>query len=120
MLKDHFSVGLSYESFAGVAGVAVDTLYEWEKVHPEFSEAKKEFRPLAQLFYEKAGAHGMMGKVNGFIPSVWVFNMKNRFSWHDNIKVQSLADPEDNSKNKVIEKLSEQLAAMKSFANGLE
>ncbi len=37
----HCKKGLSYEAFAGVVDVCVDTLYEWEKVHPKFSEAKK-------------------------------------------------------------------------------
>lgn len=41
MLAAHFDDGYSYESFAGVVGVARSTLYEWEEQYPEFSDTKK-------------------------------------------------------------------------------
>ena len=69
--------GLSYESFASVPGVALQTLYEWEKAHPEFSEAKKTALPHSMVWWEKKG---MSGDIN---PTIWIFNMKNRFGWRD-------------------------------------
>ena len=38
-LIDHMSTGYSFESFAGKIGVDRDTIYEWRKVHPAFSDA---------------------------------------------------------------------------------
>jgi hypothetical protein len=82
-LVKHLEEGLSFEAFAGVCKVAVDTLYEWMKVHPEFSEAKKIGEAGGRLFWEKVGRAGMTGRVPGFQNAVWIFTMKNRFKWKD-------------------------------------
>lgn len=91
-LIKHMRKGLSFESFAGVVDVNIDTLYEWEKVHANFSEAKKIAFAKCRLFWEKKGHQGLYPKM---IPgekgvtllpmnsSVWIFNMKNRFGWKD-------------------------------------
>ena len=77
------SQGLSYEAFAGVVGTHIDTLYHWEKIHPEFSEAKKHGVSRSRIWWERAGQSGMLGEVKGFNAAVWIFNMKNRFGWRD-------------------------------------
>ena len=86
--------GLSYEAAAAVIGVNTSTLYEWEKKHPEFSNAKREAFGQSRLFWEKAGIGGMYmgGKDNPFNSTVWVFNMKNRFGWKDNTNHTIAAD----------------------------
>lgn len=38
---DFMGQGYSYTAFAGHLRINLDTLYEWQKVHPEFSEATK-------------------------------------------------------------------------------
>jgi len=38
---DFMGQGYSYTAYAGHIRVNLDTLYEWQKVHPEFSEATK-------------------------------------------------------------------------------
>ena len=79
----HMASGLSFESFAAVIKVNQDTLHEWAKVQPEFSEAKKEAWSQNMLFWERIGLTGMAGKMPGFNAAIWIFNMKNRFKWRD-------------------------------------
>jgi hypothetical protein len=79
----HMTQGLSFETFAAVIKVNQDTLHEWAKVHPEFSEAKKEAWAQNQLFWERIGITGMAGKIANFNATVWIFNMKNRHRWRD-------------------------------------
>jgi hypothetical protein len=44
--------GLSLPAIAGVIGVAVDTIYEWKKVHADFSEACSRARSARILWWE--------------------------------------------------------------------
>jgi DNA-binding transcriptional regulator YiaG len=95
--------GFSYEAFAGYIGVHKDTLYEWEKaVYPdnypeealrgtkkyqEFSDSKKIAFDLNRHYWENAGKTLMFMGAKDVSPSVWIFNMKNRFKWRDNVDV---------------------------------
>lgn len=72
-------LGYSVEAFAGEIGVNIDSIYEWEKVHPAFSEAKSIAFGKNRVFWESR-AIGDPSKVNA---SIWIFNMKNRFKWRD-------------------------------------
>lgn len=100
MLIDHMKGGLSYESFAGVAGVSRATLYNWESDKEEFKAAKEIGEAMSLLWWEKLGLAAMVGAnitlPNGqkldfkkFNATVWIFSMKNRFGWRDRA-------PEDN------------------------
>jgi transcriptional regulator with XRE-family HTH domain len=93
MLVDHMAEGFSYESFAGKIGTTRATLYNWEKQHPEFLDAKKHAFEACLQFWEAQGIKGLWNEsfkdddgttvsrsVNA---SVWIFNMKNRFKWRD-------------------------------------
>jgi transposase-like protein len=44
--------GLSLAAIAGVIGVAQDTIYEWRKVHSDFSEACSRARSARILWWE--------------------------------------------------------------------
>ena len=89
MIVDFMRKGKSLVGFAGTIGVHVDTLYEWEKVHADFSEAIKQARALCQLWWEDQGQVGLfMGKEDGsFSQSAWIFNMKARFGYRDKQEV---------------------------------
>lgn len=103
ILIDHMSKGLSFESFGAVVDVYKEALYEWVKKHPSFANAKKTGSLKSQLFWEKIGISGTVGKINGFNNGSWIFNMKNRFNWADkhevnqtgNSKIEIVIDKDD-------------------------
>lgn len=82
------SKGLSKEAVAGKLGISRDTLYEWCQTHEDFSDSIKTGEAKSRYYWEKIGMDGMMGKVKGFRPAVWIFIMKNRFGWRDNLNIQ--------------------------------
>lgn len=97
MLKDHMGKGFSYESFSAIVKSNRDTLYNWEKLFPEFSDAKKEAFEKSRLFWEDQGLKGLWEeteydekgrplKTKKLNSTVWIFNMKNRFGWMDRVE----------------------------------
>lgn len=78
-LADHMREGLSFESFAAEIGVHRGTLYEWVKAHPEFSDAKKRGEAASLLYWEKIGIQGMLGEIDKFNVTAWIYSMKCRF-----------------------------------------
>lgn len=72
-LIDHMTEGHSFESFAGTIKVSFDTLYEWLKVHPEFSEAKKIGHGANLKTMET------LALTDGMKCAKWIFTMKNRY-----------------------------------------
>lgn len=80
--------GLSKEAVAGRLGISRDTLYEWCQTHEEFPDSIKEGEAKSRYYWEKIGIDGMLGKIKGFRPAVWIFIMKNRFGWRDNVNIQ--------------------------------
>ena len=72
----------SFETFADVIGVHRDTLYEWCKVHPEFSDARKRGRDGLQRGLENISKGLMTGKIKGNAAAL-IFFMKNTTNWRD-------------------------------------
>lgn len=85
----HMKQGLSFESFAAHCNTHFDSLYEWCKKYPEFSEAKKEGTAQCLAVWEKIGMQGTLGKIKNFNTASWIFNMKNRFKWRDAVEVST-------------------------------
>lgn len=86
--------GASIKELALHIDVDRDTIYEWEKVHPEFSDALKKARSLQEAWWEKQGRIFLQGKEFNHV--LWYMNMKNRFGWRDKHEVQStvtITDP---------------------------
>jgi hypothetical protein len=83
MLIEHMKQGMMFETFAPEIGVHRDTLYEWCKVHKEFSDAKKTAIDHNLLFYDKMAIAAMSGKIKNFNATTYIFNMKNRHHWRD-------------------------------------
>lgn len=94
MLLEHMEQGFSLESFAGKLRVSRETLYEWMRVHADFSDTVKIAKGLSQYKWEELGREMMMGRAPGSVPSLYMFNMKNRFGWADQPKES------DDDKNK--------------------
>jgi hypothetical protein len=83
MLIDHMGQGYSFESFAGVISGTGDQLYRWLDEVPEFADARKQGEQKCRLIWEKIGMNqSLKGKGSA---AAWIFNMKNRFRWADNV-----------------------------------
>ena len=86
---DFMSKGYSIEAFAGHIGIAKDTLYNWVKKYPQFSDAKKIAESKARLVWDKFLMNQFTGAANlPFNSTAWVFTMKNRFGWRDRQEVE--------------------------------
>lgn len=93
MLLTHMTQGKSFNSFAGLVDVSRETLYEWDRVHPEFSDTKKRAFEKSRLYWEEAGLKGLWENPGDakFNTTNYIFNMKNRFpdDWREKQEVQS-------------------------------
>ena len=87
LLIDHMAEGYSFESFAGIVKTCKQTIYSWAEAHPEFLDAKKRGFAEAQVMWEKLGMEGVKG--GNINPTMWIFNMKNRFQWSDRQQVET-------------------------------
>lgn len=61
--------------------VCIDTIYEWKKVYPEFSEALKKGESFSEAIWMRKGRL-KLGDTK-FSYTGWYMNMKNRFGWSD-------------------------------------
>jgi transposase-like protein len=76
--------GRSLEGCAALLGVHPDSLYEWQKVHPEFSEAVRAGRAAATTFWENRlldVANGGSGNAQAI---QWALRNRSRAAsgWH--------------------------------------
>lgn len=69
--------GKSVTYMAALLDVAKSTIYEWEKVYPEFSDALTRARQWAQVWWEDHGQIGMTA--DKFNAAVWSRSMAARF-----------------------------------------
>jgi hypothetical protein len=69
--------GKSVVQMACALGKSKDSLYEWAKVHPEFSDAFTRARDLAQAWFEGVGQDGLDDP--GFNASLWAKQVSCRF-----------------------------------------
>ena len=93
-LVKHMSEGLSFESFAAQCDCSIECLYNWTRIHPEFSEAKKRATAKSLEFWEKMGRSGVAGKLKGFNVTAWIYTMKCRFKeqWGDKQEVSHVIE----------------------------
>lgn len=95
MLKKHMEEGLSFESFSAVIGVHRDTLYEWGKKQPDFSDAIKKGRDGLLLFYERLGRSAMAGKIKDFNATAFIWMTKNMLNWREKQNIEHSGIPEN-------------------------
>lgn len=67
-------------------GVSNDLFARWLLDEPEFAEAVKDGRAASEAWWSALGRKGASGKAE-INPTVWIFNMKNRFHWRDKQEV---------------------------------
>lgn len=82
----HMKDGGSMHEFAREIEVHIDTLYEWMKVHEEFSEAVKKGKSFSQGWWMGIARRSLF--TNNFNHVLWYMNMKNRFGWRDKQEVE--------------------------------
>lgn len=94
-LVEHMAQGYPLDTFAAVLKINPDTLYEWAKVHPEFSEAIKEGRARSLKWFMDIGKAAMVGAKNpetkeviSVNPTFWIFMMKNMHKWRDRSEIE--------------------------------
>lgn len=81
-LIEHMRQLHSFESFAANVGTHRDTLYQWCKEYPEFSDARKAGRAVLQKGMENICKGVFTGKIKGNA-AVLIFYMKNTTGWRD-------------------------------------
>lgn len=80
--------GMGVVELSTEIGISRETFNQWTKSNKDFSDTVNECRALSQSWWE---ALGRKGAKNGDInPTVWIFNMKNRFKneWRDKQEVE--------------------------------
>jgi hypothetical protein len=115
LLVEHMESGLSFLSFAGTIGVCFDTLYEWERVFPEFSEAKRQGKARLLLWDEKLLAKGTEGKQRGYNINAHKWKMANTHGWKEKTEITE-RKPGDKTDEELIadtEKLLNEVRAVK-------
>ena len=60
MLIDHMGNGYSFESFAGIINVCTDSLYNWQKMFPDFLEAHKVGHSNNRVFWESKALENLV------------------------------------------------------------
>lgn len=98
-LVKHMSKGYSFESFAADCGVCFDTVHEWVKVHPEFSEAKKLGIALSIKWWESLLALASAGEKKHANMTGIIFALKNKAPkmFRDKIDIEADHRIEDKS-----------------------
>ncbi|MBP6913432.1 MAG: hypothetical protein KBC00_02375 [Candidatus Levybacteria bacterium] len=95
--------GYSKEALAGKLGISRDTLYQWCKTYPEFSDAIKKGESASLYFWEKILHDSAIGKKPQANPTALIFIMKTRFHWRDKPPfedqldkfISQMSEPED-------------------------
>jgi hypothetical protein len=96
--------GESKVAVAAELDISRTTLYEWMDTHPEFKDAIERGLTKSQRLLEKHGRDGMLGELEKFNASSWIFMMKNRFrDDYGDVK-------EDKSSESFVEKFFSKLA----------
>lgn len=86
MVIEHMSMGLSFESFAGLIGTCRSTLYNWMEKFPDFMDSKKRGDMACLLWWEREGFRALNQKF--YQSSIWIMSMKSRFQWRDHATVE--------------------------------
>lgn len=64
-------------------GISFDTYLRFERDYPEFLEAERDRLIRTEVWWQDTGQAMAAGQIEKGNATAWVFNMKNRFGWHD-------------------------------------
>ena len=86
LAEDLLSQGKSLIHLAKSCGVHRDSIHEWRKKHPSFSDSVKKGLELSELWWMDQAQDNLHSKT--FNAVLWYMNMKNRFGWADKKEVK--------------------------------
>ena len=81
-LPDMFKNGESVAEVCMELGIPRQTFYYWVNNYDDFKEAYETGKMYSEAWWTKLGRAGALGKTK-IQPTVWIFNMKNKFGWRD-------------------------------------
>lgn len=90
-VKELMREGYSVTQIASKLEIHKDTLYEWAKVHPEFSDALKVGKMHLESWYTSLFKQMAVGKIKGS-PAAAIWLSKNVLGWSDKV---TLAEDQD-------------------------
>ena len=90
--------GISLTAFAGLIGVAAQTLYEWMKAHGEFADACSRAKAMRSLWWERKLGRSRKGAET--TASIFALRNIDPINWRDvrhtstdiNVRVETLTD----------------------------
>ncbi len=97
----------SFESFAGKIGVSKDSIYEWAKVHKEFSDAKKiadakgkwvredKYNLLQVGLMRDPSNPTKIVQAKTVNQAMVIFGMKNQSGWRDRLEISDFEDVDE-------------------------
>lgn len=87
MLITHMKEGYSFQAFAAIIGVSYPTLFNWTYKHDEFKEAYELAKGYNLHWWETIGIKAVQNQIPFFNAPTWIFNMKNRHGYRDNLEI---------------------------------
>jgi len=72
--------------------VSRDTLNEWERTHPAFSDARKAHKDGLEAFFANTFREAMLGHIPKFNVTAGIWLSKNSVGWRD--KLEHSGDPD--------------------------
>lgn len=92
-LLGHMASGLSVTAASAAMGFCPDTIYEWARRHPDFSENLKHAKASRTLYYERK----LNGCVDGPAVAAAIFGLKNcaPAEWRDKHEVVTKTADDD-------------------------
>jgi hypothetical protein len=82
-VTEYMSQGYSKKALAALFNVNRDTLYNWTRLYPDFSDTIEIGEAKSLYFWEVMGIQGTQGLLPGFHGRTWKWNMINRFGWRN-------------------------------------
>ena len=92
ILVEHFKEGGSIVEFCAEINICIQTFYNWCDTYPEFLESKKRGEIFSEAWWMRQGRVSLREKEFNY--TGWYMNMKNRFKWADNQKIDHTTDGE--------------------------
>ncbi|AUR90449.1 DNA-packaging protein, partial [Vibrio phage 1.144.O._10N.286.45.B3] len=79
---EFMSDGSSKVQFCAYVGICYETFMTWQREHEDFLASVKRAETVCQAWWESKGQKAIFGEVEGFNPTGYIFNLKNRFPQH--------------------------------------